>query len=152
MFLQPFFWIYLLFLFLIFIFLTNRISFHPHLGWAEAGWTLFWCFSFLLVQASLSFLFLRNWDFSWSGLSVLPTASLVYLGLVFLWAAWMVLDHGFWKCFRLKPVQFTKTKVFRLKTNPKFTPPFGFLKKIGMENQLYQPQVTEYDVKLEGWP
>jgi uncharacterized protein len=152
MFLQPFFWIYLLFLFLIFIFLTNRISFHPHLGWAEAGWTLFWCSSFLLVQASLSFLFLRNWDFSWSGLSVLPTASLVYLGLVFLWAAWMVLDHGFWKCFRLKPVQFTKTKVFRLKTNPKFTPPFGFLKKIGMENQLYQPQVTEYDVKLEGWP
>ena len=152
MFFQPLFWIYLLFLFLIFIFLTNRISFHPPRGWGEVFWTFSWCSSFLLVQTSLSVIYLRNWNFTWSGLFSLPFSSLVFLSLVVLWVAWMVVDHGVWKFIRLQSVQVKKTKEVKLQTNLKFVPPFGYLKKFGITNQLYQPQVVEYELKLEGWP
>ena len=152
MFLQPLFWTYLFSLFLIFIFLTNRISFHPPRGWGEVFWTFSWCSSFLIVQTSLSIIYLRNWDFTWSGLSSLPSLSLIFLSSVVLWVAWMIVDHGVWKFICLQPVQVKKIKVVKLQTNPKFVPPFGYLKKFGIANQLYQPQVVEYELKLEGWP
>jgi hypothetical protein len=64
----------------------------------------------------------------------------------------MVLDHFFWKFIRLHPLQVKKIKTVKIKSNPKFVPPFGFLKKLRIENQLYQPKLIEYEVKLEGWP
>lgn len=152
MFLQPLFWIYLFSLFLIFIFLTNRISFHPPRGWGEVFWTFSWCSSFLIAQTGFSFFYLKNWDFTWSGLFSLQSSSLIYLSLVVLWILWMVLDHFFWKFIRLHPLQVKKIKTVKIKSNPKFVPPFGFLKKLRIENQLYQPKLIEYEVKLEGWP
>jgi uncharacterized protein len=152
MFHQPLFWIYLFSLFLIFIFLTNRISFHPPRGWGEVFWTSSWCSSFLLVKTGFSLIYLRNWDFTWIGLFTLPLSSLIYISLVTLWVLWMVLDHLFWKFIRLQPLQVKKIKTVKIKSNPKFVPPFGFLKKVGIENQLYQPKLIEYEVKLEGWP
>jgi hypothetical protein len=104
------------------------------------------------VQTGFSFICLRNWDFTWSGLFSLPLSSLIYISLVTLWVLWMVLDHLFWKFIRLQPLQVKKIKTVKIKSNPKFVPPFGFLKKVGIENQLYQPQLIEYEVKLEGWP
>jgi hypothetical protein len=152
MFFQPLFWTYLFFLFLIFIFLTNRISFHPPRGWGEVFWTFSWCSSFLLVQTGLSVIYLKNWDFAWSGLSFLPFSSLIFLSSIALWIAWMVVDHGVWKLIRLQPVRVKKIKTVKLRTNPKFVPPFGCLKKVGITNQIYLPQVVEYELKLEGWP
>jgi predicted MPP superfamily phosphohydrolase len=152
MILAPLFWVYLVFLFLIFIFLTNRISFHPPCGWGEAYWTLSWSTVFISIQTFLSVLFLKQWDFTWAGLSLQSPSSIIYMGVVVSWVGWMVLDHFTWKFFRLKPLLVKKTKVEKIKVDKKFVAPFGFLKRLGMENQLYQPQVTEYEVKLEGWP
>jgi predicted MPP superfamily phosphohydrolase len=149
---QPLFWTYLFSLFLIFIFLTNRISFHPPREWGEVFWTFSWCSSFLLVQTAFSLICLRNWNFTWPGLSVLPISSLIYLSFVASWVVWMVLDHVFWKFIRLQSLQVKKIKIVKIKSNPRFVPPFGFLKKMGIENQLYQPQLVEYEVKLEGLP
>jgi len=152
MFLHPFFWLYLLFLFPIFIFMTNRISFHPPCGWGEAFWTLSWSTVFISIQGVLSVIFLKNWDFTWPGLFSQSLTTIIYITLVTLWVLWMVLDHAIWKFFRLKPVLFKKVKSEKIKVDKRFVAPFDFLKWFGIVNQLYQPLVTEYEVKLEGWP
>ena len=152
MFLQTLFWLYLLFLFLIFIFMTNRVSFHPPCGWGEAYWTLSWSAVFISTQTVLSLLFLRNWDFTWAGWASQSLSSEIYIGLVALWVLWMALDHIIWKFFRLKPVHFKKVKSEKIKVDKRYVAPFGFLKWFGIENQLYEPQVVEYEVKLAGWP
>jgi predicted MPP superfamily phosphohydrolase len=64
----------------------------------------------------------------------------------------MVLDHLIWRLFRLKPVDFKRVRTEKIKINQRLTAPYGFLKHFGIENQIYQPRIIEYEVKLEGWP
>lgn len=149
---SPFFWLYIFFLFLIFIFLTNRISFHPPCGFGEVYWTLSWSTGFISIQTLLSGFFLKNWDFTLSGIPTLSGWSKIFLAFITLWVLWMAADHLTWRFLRLKPVDFKRTGAKKIKVDSRFAPPFGFLKSIGMENQIYQPQVTEYELKLEGWP
>jgi predicted MPP superfamily phosphohydrolase len=149
---MPLFWLYLFFLFLIFIFLTNRISFHPPCGENEFWWTARWSLLFVSVEAGLSFLFLRTWDFSWDGFLALPLWEQLYPLFVALWIFWMVLDHFAWKFLVLKPVPVIKTGVEKIPVADSFKPPFAFLKWIGLGNQIYRPQVTEYELRLKDWP
>ncbi len=149
---MPLFWVYLSFLFFIFIFLTNRISFHPPCGSNEFYWTSKWSAVFIAVESVLSLLFLYKWDFTVDGFAELEWYSKVYLLFIFLWVAWMAVDHAVWKATVLKKVLYRKIRIEKIPVDSRFQAPYGFLKFFGLGNQIYQPQITEYEVRLENWP
>ena len=58
---QPLFWLYLFCLFNLFIYLTNRVSFHPRWGVSEHLWIDGWTVFFLAAFAIASLLLYRAW-------------------------------------------------------------------------------------------
>src|SRR5882724_6511798 len=104
MFHQPLFWVYLFLLSQIFVFITNRVSFHPSRSYPETLWGPPWSLFFISVLVLLSVFFLRDWDFTRAGLSVLSFNSKLFLELAVVWVLGIWMNHGYWAFFRLKPV------------------------------------------------
>lgn len=144
---RPLFWLYLILQFHILVYLTNRIGIRQHKRVNEALWMLL----FMAGQILPSWLLARAWDFTpaaWMGLA--PGWKIFSLG-VFLWVFALYMDHAFWLLFRKKPVR-TKVLFKRLPLAGRFSPPFAFLKFIGLENQFYDLEVSAVEVFLPGWP
>ncbi|SRR5579871_2094654 len=152
MFHQPLFTLYLFLQFQVFIFLTNRLAFHPRFRVFETGWTLSWTSFTLAVQTTLTVFLGRSWDFSPSDWVAIPagwkllTAALA-LSVIGYWTEFL-----FWLLFVKKPVQSRLLSSQLVKLPPRFRPPLEFLKYLGFENQIYQPEVNEYEVFLPHWP
>ncbi len=148
MFRQPLFWVYVFCHFQIFIFLVNRIGIRQHDPINEILWTL----SFLAAQVVPSVLFSRAWDFTPGGWQGLPLFWKLFSGAVGLWVAGLWLDHAWWLLFRKKPVDFRWVSRRSVKVPDSLRPPLSFLRYAGFRNQLYEPEVVEYEVKLPHWP
>lgn len=149
---QPLFWLYLFLLFQIFIFLTNRVSFHPRWRISEHVWVPVLSLIFLAIVWVPNLPLFKAWDFttvSWWPLPLFPKAM---MALYVLWALTLWVDHTYWVLFRKKPVQFRFIYREKLKMPSSLKAPFGFLKHVGFENQLYSPEVVEYEVRLPHWP
>jgi len=148
---QPLFWSFLLAHFLIFVFLTNRVSFHPRGFIPEILWTPFWTLIFLTAQGLPSVFLSRRWDFTISDWPALPLEGKFFVGGVGFWALWICADYCLWTFYFKQPVDARLTRRFDAKV-PDLKAPYGFLKAFGLENQLYQPEVVEYEVRLPHWP
>jgi len=149
---HPLFWVYLLLQFNIFIYLTNRIGFRPRYRIKEILWTLIWTAITLVVQVIPGYFLASHWDFTASGWGPLAEGWKLFTAASVLSVAAYWLEFTFWYFFRKRPVEFRILARKDLKIPASFTAPFGFLKYVGFENQIYQPEVTEYEVKLPHWP
>ncbi len=149
---QPLFWIYLLIQFNIFIFLTNRVGFRPRYRIQETLWTLIWTAITLVVQVIPSCLLAGHWDFTPSGWESVPLGWKFFAAASSLSVAAYWLEYFSWTIFRRKPVEVRILSRKDLAIPPRFKAPFAFLKAVGFENQIYQPEVVEYEVKLPHWP
>lgn len=149
---QTLFWLYLFFQFQVFIFLTNRLAFHPRFRVFETGWTLAWTSFTLAVQTTVTIFLAHYWDFfasDWPGIPIFwkgLTAGLA-LSVIGYWT-----EFFFWRFFTKKPVESRLLSEKLVKIPPRFKPPLEFLKYFGFENQIYQPEVVEYEVRLPHWP
>ena len=149
---QPLFWFYLLVQFQIFIYITNRVGFRPRFRIQETLWTLIWTTITLALLGLPNLSLVRHWDFTpagWASLSPWERQFATASGLLVA-AYW--LEYAHWYFFRRKPVDYRVLARRDLPIPPSFKAPFGFLKYVGFENQLYQPEVVEYEVKLPHWP
>jgi len=152
MFSKPLFWFYLFLLFQVFIFLTNRVTFHPKWRISEHAWAFFWTAVFLVVLGVPNIPVFEAWDFlpvSWWGLPFFSKGVTVFFVS---WALALWVDHAYWVLFRKKPVNFRFVSREKMKMPKSLKAPFGFLKQVGFENQLYSPEVVEYEVVLPHWP
>jgi predicted MPP superfamily phosphohydrolase len=149
---QPLFWIYLLVQFNIFIYLTNRVGFRPRFRANETTWTLVWTAITVAVQVIPGVLLAEQWDFTWAGWSTVPFGWQCFVLATVLSVVLYWLEFFHWYFFRKKPVQFKVLSRMDLPISPRFGAPFAFLKYVGFENQIYQPEVVEYEVKLPHWP
>lgn len=149
---QPLFWLYVALQFQIFIYLTNRIGFHPRWHVPEWLWTFFWAGITLGLQIVPSVHLSRQWDFTMEAWSGLPAGWKIFTGGVALSVLIYWLEFFFWLTFQKKPVECRILSRRLLKLPPRFRPPFAFLRYVGFENQLYQPEVMQYEVKLPHWP
>ena len=146
------FWVYLIFQFQIFIYLTNRIGFRPRWRVTETLWTMVWTVITLVVQIIPSVLLSHQWDFTYPAWQNLPLGWKFFslatgMSVIAYW-----LEFSFWVTFLKKPVESRMLKQVDLKIPPRFKAPLPFLKYVGFENQIYQPEITEYEVKLPSWP
>ncbi|HEV2353686.1 MAG TPA: metallophosphoesterase, partial [Puia sp.] len=148
MIIHPLFWLFVLFQFHIFVFLTNRVGIRPHHGVSEILWTLF----FLTVQISPTIQLGEAWDFTPGSFGGLPFYWKFFVGGVALWAIRLYLDHFGWLLFRKKAVDYRAIREYFPNRPPRWPAPFAFLKYIGFPNQVYDLKVVEYEVKVPGWP
>jgi uncharacterized protein len=149
---QPLFWLYLFGLFQIYIYLNNRITFHPRLGFKEWHWTVFWGPAFFLLLSIPSWGLLSAWDFALAGWMGLALPWKVWTCLVGLWTLWLWVVHSRWNLLLRRPASFRLLKSYRPVLSKDLKAPFGFLKWVGFQNQIYRPEVNEYEVFLPGWP
>jgi len=149
---QPFFWIYLFGLFQIFIYLNNRITFHPRLGFKEWYWTVFWGPAFLVLLVLPTLGLMGVWDFTLSGWTGLAPSWKAWSLLVALWTLWLWLTHSRWHLFTRRPAHFKRLSSRKLSMPKDLKAPFGPLRFLGFENQIYRPEVNEYEVFLPDWP
>src|SRR6185369_6398155 len=104
------------------------------------------------AQGGFGFYLARVWDFTPASLGGLPLFWKIPLGGLALWGGWLLLDHPLWLMFRNKQVEFRLFHRRAVRGAEKFKAPFAFLKFLGFENQIYRPEVLEYEVKIPGWP
>ncbi len=149
---QPFFWVYLLLLFQLFIFMTNRVSFHPPRTVPEPTWTFPWFFVFISILGVPSVYFLRDWDFTYAGLSILPFNSKLFLALMIAWILTIWTDHVHWALFRLRPLKAELIRMESIKVPAGSKAPFAFLERFHIHNLIYEPELVEYEVYVKGWP
>ena len=149
---QPFFWLFLLFQFLIFVFLVNRISFHPKRIIPEALWVVSWTVLLFILQAALIAGLAQAWDFRSQSLSSLPLFWKGFAAGSTLWVLFMVANHLEWHWFRLKKVDARLTRQWFPNRPARWELPMAFLKYLGIENQVYDLEVVEYEVFLPDWP
>ncbi len=149
---HPLFWIYLFIQLRIFLHLTNSVSFHPRWRINETSWTLFWTILFLSSQTLLSFYLMREWDFAFWEWPILSGPCKLFSAGVYGWGGYLWLNHPYWVIFKKKKPLYKLLSRKKVQVPAKFKAPFGFLKSIGLENQIYQPEILEYEVGLPGWP
>jgi predicted MPP superfamily phosphohydrolase len=112
-------------------------------GWLRAlPWMLF--------LFAGSYRLLRDWDFEWGTWGDLGPFTkawcVVALGVsLVLWVRQTI-----WFLFSRKPVRFHLTH--HTKVRSPHHPPFRFLSRIGIRNQLYDLSLLEYDLEVPGWP
>ncbi len=150
--LQPLFWLFLLCQFLIFIFLVNRVSFHPLRVIPEAMWVISWTIFLFALDLALILGLAHAWDFRpevFLGLSF--SWKLFIVGLV-LWVFLMAANHIEWYWVRRQPVDARMTRQIFPNHPPRWKLPLGFLENIYIDNQVYDLEVVEYDLYLPGWP
>jgi predicted MPP superfamily phosphohydrolase len=148
MFLQPLFWLYLLFQFCIFVFLVNRFGIRPHRQAAEFLWVIF----FITLQGGGTLALAGAWDFSPNSAAALPLFPKAWLALTFAWAAFMAWDMAWWLLVRRKPADFKLIQSRFVNRPSRWQAPFAFLDKTVFKNQLYDLELDEYEVRLPGWP
>ena len=149
---QPLFWLYLFCLFNLFIYLTNRVSFHPRWGVSEHLWIDGWTLFFIAAFAAPFILLCRTWDFSLPAWPALPQFYKIFTAGTAMVSLWVLTKHLFWSLFIRKPAE-TKLLSRRYPNRPdRWSAPYAWLKKIGMENQIHDLEVNEYEVKIPGWP
>ncbi len=85
MFHQPLFWFFLLCQFLIFIFLVNRVSFHPLRVVPEAMWVISWTILLFALDLALILGLAHVWDFT---VDTFPELAF----------SWKVFRRRFWFC------------------------------------------------------
>jgi hypothetical protein len=149
---HPLFWFYLLLLFQLFVYLVNRISFHPPRSFIEPLWTIPWTLFFLLLLAVPSFWFLWGWDFTLAGIDSLSPTSRSFLGLVVLLVTAIWVNHFYWALFELKPVHAALVRLEPIPVPAHMKAPFEILEKFHIHNQIYEPELVEYELRLKGWP
>ncbi len=149
---QPLFWLYLLLQFQVFIYATNRIAFHPRFRILEVAWTLFWTSLTLAAQTCATLFLARTWDFSVPGWPAAPLPWRLFTAALALSVTGYWVEFFFWLLFTRKPVESRLLSRKSLDLPPRFKPPLAFLKYLGFENQIYQPEVVEYEVRLPHWP
>ena len=146
------FWTYLFSQWLIFVYVVNRVSFHPRPVIPEHLWVYAWSFVFFSIQAGFSLGLAGQWDFQAQTLGSLPSFWKLFLGLSTGFTLWMVGDHAWWLAFRKKPVDYRLLREKYPNRPSRWPVPFSFLRHIGFPNQVYDLRVAEYEVKLPGWP
>ena len=139
---HPLFWIYLFIQLRIFLHLTNSVSFHPRWRINETSWTLFWTILFLSSQTLLSFYLMREWDFAFWEWPILSGPCKLFSAGVYGWGGYLWLNHPYWVIFKKKKPLYKLLSRKKVQVPAKFKAPFGFLKSIGLENQIYQPEDT----------
>lgn len=149
---QPLFWLFLLFQFLIFIFLVNRISFHPIRIMHETLWVISWTVFLLFLQGRLNWGLANTWDFQLQNFPGLPLSWKGFVVGSTLWVFFMAANHLEWHWFRLKKVDARLIRQRFPNRPPRWKIPMGFLKWFGIDNQVYDLEVVEYEVCLPGWP
>ncbi|HVM33411.1 MAG TPA: metallophosphoesterase [bacterium] len=145
---QPLFWLYLLFQFCVFVFLVNRFGIRPHRQVAEFLWVIL----FLAVQGGGTLGLASAWDFSPDSAAALPLFPKAWLALTFAWAAFMAWDMAWWLLARRKPVAARLTRQDFANRPSRWRAPYPFLDGTVFQNQLYDLEVDEYEVRLPGWP
>jgi uncharacterized protein len=149
---HPLFWLYLFFQFQIFIYLTNRLAFHPRFRVLEAVWTLVWTLFTWTIQITVTVFLARYWDFTLSSWPAIPPGWKIFTAALGLSVPAYWTEFFFWLIFVKKPVQYRLLSERNIPIPASFKAPLGFLKFFGMENQIYQPVVVEYEVHLPYWP
>jgi uncharacterized protein len=150
---HPLFWIYLFFQFQIFIYMTNRISFHPRKWFfSDYLWTPFCTIVILLPQVIPTRFLLKYWDFTLHGWGALTPLLKGYTAVAALWVLALWVDFFYWKVFRKKPEIHRLIRRRKMTVPATLRAPLSFLKYFWFENQIYQPEVVEYEVELPGWP
>jgi hypothetical protein len=148
----PLFWVYLVFQIRILHFLTNAVSFHPRYGFHAGLWTILWTIFFITTQIITSIHLFGAWDGDLVSWHLLSPSWKIYTGAIGFWGIQLFLDHPVWALIRKKPVDCRLISRKPVKILPPFKPPMDYLKNLGMPNQVYLPEVFEYEVKLPGWP
>ncbi len=145
-------WLFLLFQFLIFVYLVNRVSFHPRRVIPEAAWVILGTLFLFALQASLALGLDRAWDFSPGSWPALPVFWKFFTAVSTLWVLFMALEHLLWYGFRRQKVD-ARLILQRFPNHPpRFRVPMGFLEPLYIDNQVYDLEVAEYEVALPGWP
>ena len=140
---SPLFWIYLFLLCNLFIYLTNRVSFHPRYGFSENKWINSWTAFFLLAFGVPTILLIQAWDFSLATWSSLPEPLRIFSAGMSLVSAWVLSKHFFWARFIRKNAD-TRLISRRYPNRPARWPlPYAWLGKVGMHNQLHDLEVNE---------
>ncbi len=152
MLLQPLFWFFLFCHFLIFIYLINRVSFHPRQIISESLWVLLWTFFILAVQSGLILGLSHVWDFRMESFSSMFFPWKCFAAGSVCWVLFMVVKHLEWYWFRLEPVD-ARMVIQRFPNHPpRFKVPMPFLEKLFIDNQVYDLEVVQYDLFLPRWP
>ncbi len=152
MFLQPLFWLFLPCQFLIFVFIANRVTFHPRKVIPETLWVEGGSLLLFIIQSSLVIGLARAWDFRVESFSLLAFPWKLYLGLSVLGVLGMAADLLVWYGFRLQKVDVRMTAQRFPNRPPRFKLPLEFLKHLSIDNQFYDLEVVQYDLYLPRWP
>ncbi|MGH7739979.1 MAG: metallophosphoesterase [bacterium] len=145
---RPLFWVYLFFQFQILVFLINRFGIRPHRQVKEFLWVAF----FLTVQGASTLWLTEAWDFRLASVPAISWAAVGFLILVTLWVLALWIDHAWWLLVRKKPVDFKILRRYFPNRPSHWPAPYSFLKGTFFENQLYDLEVIEQEVRLSGWP
>jgi predicted MPP superfamily phosphohydrolase len=149
---QPLFWLFLPCQFLIFVFVANRVAFHPRRVLPETLWVEGGSLLLLSLQSALVRGLAHAWDFRMESFSSVPLFWKVYAILSVLWVLIMAADHLVWYGFRLQRVDARMTAQRFPNRPPRFKVPFAFLNSLSIDNQFYDLEVVEYDLYLPHWP
>src|SRR5581483_5448816 len=120
MLLQPLFWLFLPCQFFIFIFVINRISFHPRKVIPEALWVVGGTFLILGIQSLLILGLALTWDFRPESFMDLPFLWKLYAGGTVFWVLFMAANHLEWYWFRKQPVDARMTLQYFPNHPPRF--------------------------------
>ncbi len=113
---------------------------------------LLWTLAFFTFQSTLSLELARTWDFNPLTWFELGLAWKLFTAVSIAWVILMVINLINWHWFRKERVD-ARLISRRFPNRPaKWPVPFDFLKHIGMENQLFDLEVAQYDLYLPGWP
>ena len=146
------FWIYLFLQFLIFVYVVNRVSFHPRPIIPEHLWVYAWTFVIFSVQTVLTAGLALHWDFQVPTFGPVPIFWKLVFTATMVGTLWILADHAWWILFRKKPVDYRMTRERYPNRPPRWPVPFYSLRRIGFPNQIYDLRVAEYQVMLPGWP
>lgn len=149
---QPLFWVYLLFQFLIFVYILNRVSFHPRPILPEPVWVWGWTFLFFLILAGLTCGLAGKWDFRPVTFGQIPFFWKGFLAVTLGWVLVMWADHAWWLLVRKRPVDYRLVKEYFPNRPSRWPMPFSYLRHVGFSNQIYDLRVAEYEIKVPGWP
>ncbi|HUO56906.1 MAG TPA: metallophosphoesterase [bacterium] len=149
---NPYFWFFLFCQFLIFVYIVNRVSFHPRRIIPEGFWVVLWTLFFAALETFFIIRLAHAWDFDPESFMGLPVQWKVFVAASALWVLFMAVNHLEWHWFRVQKVPAHMTRQAFPNHPPRFKLPLAFLEKLFIDNQLYDLEVVEYEVPLPGWP
>jgi predicted MPP superfamily phosphohydrolase len=152
MFQQPLFWFFIPCQFMIFVFVANRVTFHPRRVLPETLWVEGGSLLLFAIQSALVAGLAHAWDFRIESFASLALPWKGYVVLSVLWVFAMAVDHFVWYGFRLRKVEARMTAQSFPNRPPRFKVPLAFLKSLSIDNQFYDLEVVQYDLYLPHWP